>query len=116
MIKDRDTVELTDLPCFGMPAVLAWRKTRWECSDGCGSFTEQAPVAAARLKLTDRPGRWATVQVGRYGRSVSEVAKDLGCGWHAVMDRGGRLRAGAGRRGRPAALARSSLPSTRPVQ
>jgi transposase len=87
VVKDRDTVELTDLPCFGQPAVLVWRKIRWGCPSGCGSFTEQAPrVAAPRLKLTDRAGRWATVQVGRHGRSVSEVAKDLDCGWHAVMD------------------------------
>lgn len=86
-VKDRDTVELTDLPCFGRPAVLAWRKIRWACEAGCGSFTEQAPaIAAPRLKLTDRAGRWATVQVGRCGRSVTEVAKDLGCGWHPVMD------------------------------
>ena len=26
------------------------------------------------------------MQVGRHGRSVAEVASDLGCGWHAVMD------------------------------
>lgn len=87
MVKDRDTVELTDLPCYGRPAILAWRKIRWACQLGCGSFTEQAPaIAAPRLKLTDRAGRWATVQVGRCGRSVTEVAKDLGCGWHPVMD------------------------------
>ena len=86
-VKDRDTVELTDLPCFGQPAVLAWRKIRWQCPRGCRSFTEQAPqIAAPRLKLTDRAARWATLQVGRHGRSVSEVAKDLGCSWHAVME------------------------------
>lgn len=86
-VKDRDVVELTDLPCFGQPATLAWRKVRWQCPDGCGSFTEQAPqIAASRLKLTDRASRWATIQVGRHGRSVSEVAKDLGCSWHAVME------------------------------
>ena len=39
-----------------------------------------------RLAITDRAGRWVTLQVGRHGRSVSEVAEDLGCGWHAVMD------------------------------
>ncbi len=87
VVKDRDMVELTDLPCFGKPAVLAWRKTRWVCPDGCGSFTEQAPaIAAPRLRITDRAARWATVQVGRHGRSVAEVAADLGCGWHTVMD------------------------------
>lgn len=86
-VKDRDLVELTDLPCFGQSAILAWRKIRSECPRGCGSFTGQAPaIAAPRLKLTDRAARWATIQVGRHGRSVSEVAKDLGCGWHAAMD------------------------------
>ncbi len=87
VVKDRDRVELTDLPCFGQPAVLVWRKIRWGCLRGCGSFTEQASeIAASRLRLTDRAARWATVQVGRHGRSVSEVAKDLDCSWHAVMD------------------------------
>jgi transposase len=86
-VKDRDLVELADLPCFGRSAVLVWRKVRWTCGGGCGSFTEQVPeIAVSRLKLTDRAGRWATLQVGRHGRSVSEVASDLGCGWHAVMD------------------------------
>jgi len=87
VVKDRDLVELTDLPCFGAPAVLAWRKIRWRCLQGCGSLTEQAPgIATARLRITDRAARWATIQVGRHGRSVSEVAADLGCGWHTVMD------------------------------
>jgi transposase len=36
--------------------------------------------------MTTRAARWATLQVGRHGRSVSEVADDLGCDWHTVMD------------------------------
>jgi transposase len=87
VVKDRHTVELADLSCFGRPTVLVWRKVRWACRDGCGSFTEQVPrIAVSRLGITDRAARWATVQVGRHGRSVSEVASDLDCGWHAVMD------------------------------
>ncbi|MBU1494179.1 MAG: ISL3 family transposase [Actinobacteria bacterium] len=87
VVKDRHLVELTDLPCFGSQAVLAWRKTRFGCVGGCGSFTEHAPhIAAPRLRITDRAARWATAQVGRHGRSVAEVAADLGCGWHTVMD------------------------------
>src|SRR5690606_6597511 len=35
MVKDRDTVELTDLPCYGRPAILAWRKIRRYAMD-CG--------------------------------------------------------------------------------
>ena len=36
--------------------------------------------------MTTRAARWATVQVGRHGRTVSEVAADLDCDWHTVMD------------------------------
>ncbi len=88
-VKDRDEVEYADLPCFGRRSVLVWRKIRWACVAGCGarSFTETAAaIAAPRQRLTDRAGRWATVQVGRRGRPVSDVAGELGAGWDAVMD------------------------------
>ena len=89
-VKDRAVVCLVDLPCFGRSTVLRWRKFRWSCSSpacACGSFTETVPaIAAARLAMTDRAGRWVTTQVGRHGRSVNEVAFDLGCDWHTVMD------------------------------
>jgi len=38
------------------------------------------------LALTDRAGRWVTFQVGKHGRTVNEVASDLGCDWHTVND------------------------------
>ena len=41
-------------------------------------------IAAARQALTDRAGRWVTLQVGGNGRSVAEVADKLGCAWHTV--------------------------------
>ena len=89
-VKDRDPVTLTDLPAFGRRARLVWRKRRFACpSPACpaGTWTEQAPaIAARRLGLTDRAGRWATFQVGAHGRTVSEVAADLGCDWHTVND------------------------------
>ncbi len=88
-VKDRAEVDHADLPCFGRRSVLVWRKVRWVCAAGCGaaSFTETAPsIAAGRQRLTDRAGRWATVQVGRGGRPVSDVAGELGAGWDAVMD------------------------------
>ncbi|MDE0170371.1 MAG: ISL3 family transposase [bacterium] len=34
--------------------------------------------------LTSRAARWATIGVGRLGRPVGEVAKELGCAWHTV--------------------------------
>ena len=87
-VKERREVELVDLPVFGMPVRLVWRKRRWECpSSECevSSFTEQAAwIAPVRGRLTSRAGRWATVQVGRRGRTVAEVAEDLGCAWHTV--------------------------------
>ena len=80
-------VELVDLPVFGRPVRLAWRKQRWRCPVCGAAWTEQDPtIASARCALTTRAARWATVQVGRHGRAVSEVAADLGCSWHPVMD------------------------------
>lgn len=87
-VKDRPVVELVDLACFGRPARLVWHKHRWWCpGELCpvGSFTvEDRRIAAPRVALTDRAGRWVTSQVGRCGRTVSEVAGELGCDWHTV--------------------------------
>jgi transposase len=80
-------VELVDLPVFGRPARLVWRKQRWRCPMCRRAWTEQDPqIASARCAMTTRAARWATVQVGRHGRSVAEVADDLQCDWHTVMD------------------------------
>jgi transposase len=88
--KDRDRVELVDLPAFGSPVRLVWAKGRWRCREllcGQGSWTEHNDtIAAPRAALTRRAGLWATVQVGRLGRPVSQVANELGVSWHTVMD------------------------------
>jgi transposase len=90
VIKDRPSVELVDLPCFGRPARLVWRKRRWSCPDtACAmrSWTEEVrAIAAPRLVMTDRAGRWVTEQIGRHGRTVNEVAGELDCDWHTVND------------------------------
>lgn len=89
-VKDRPVVELVDLTCFGRPVTLRWRKHRWCCPRRwCrqGSWTHEDPrIAAPRLSVTDRAGRWVTIQVGRNGRAVSDVAGELGADWHAVND------------------------------
>lgn len=89
-VKDRRPVELVDLPAFGRPARLVWSKRRWSCpSPACPtlSFTEVAPwIAAPRLVMTDRAGRWVTAQVGRYGRPVADLVRELGCDWHTIND------------------------------
>ena len=80
-------VDLVDLPVFGRPTRLRWCKQRWRCRSCGRSWTDQDPsIASPRAAMTTRAGRWATVQVGRHGRAVSEVADDLGCDWHTVMD------------------------------
>ena len=84
------TAVLVDLPAFGRPVRLRWRKRRWTCPDsGCGvrSFVEQdVTIAPPRASLTSRAARWVTIQVGRMGRPVEEVATELGCDWHTVND------------------------------
>ena len=89
-IKDRPEVELVDLPVFGRQARLVWRKHRLVClQPGCPvvSWTVgDLAIASPRLALTDRAGRWVTEQVGRWGRTVNEVAVELGCDWHTVND------------------------------
>ena len=94
-VKDRDLVALADLPCFGRPARLVWHKFRLCCPDGdceMGSWTwEDSRIAVTRQVMTDRAGRWATVQVGMLGRTVAEVARELGCDWHTVISFGTAL-------------------------
>jgi len=89
-LKDQRMATLVDLPCFGKCTRLQWHKRRWRCPDAdCtnGSWTEEDDrIAGSRLGMTDRAGRWITEQVGRYARSVNEVAKELGCDWHTVSD------------------------------
>ncbi|MGH9205767.1 MAG: ISL3 family transposase [Acidimicrobiales bacterium] len=89
-VKDRPDVELVDLPAFGRSTRLVWNKVRWWCAEpDCAmkSWTEEdRRIAAPRMAMTDRAGRWVTEQVGRCARSVSEVAKELGCDWHTIND------------------------------
>ena len=83
-------VELNDLPCFGRPVRLIWHKRRWICRDvSCPapSWSDvNSQIAAPRLKLTDRAGRFAARAVGQDSRSVLSVARELDCDWHTVND------------------------------
>ena len=87
-VKDRPRVELVDLPCFGRPTRLVWHKHRWCCRGcGAGSWTIiDDRIAPRRAAMTDRAGRWCTEHVGRSGRTVAEVARELRCDWHTVND------------------------------
>jgi transposase len=82
-------VRYVDLPVYGTPMRLGWRKHRMRCPDpGCPSRSwvlGDHRIAAKSCLLTTRAAKWATVQVGG-GRTVSEVAAELDCDWHTVND------------------------------
>jgi transposase len=80
-------VRLIDLPAFARPVPLVWRKQRWRCTDCSTCWTDHDPeIGTPRCALSTRAARWVTVQVGRCGRTVSEVAAELECDWHTIMD------------------------------
>ena len=90
VVKDRHPVTLVDLTMAGRKIILVWNKRRFRCAEqGCpaGTWTEvDERIAAPRLKMTDRAGRWATFEVGKNGRTVAEVAEHLSCDWHTIND------------------------------
>ena len=74
-------VELVDLLSYGKPRRLVWHKRMWRCPSGdceVGCVSEQnAEIAPPREKLTSRAGRWATYQVGRRARLVTDIADEF---------------------------------------
>jgi transposase len=88
-VKERPVVHYVDLPVYGTPMRLAWKKHRMRCPDTrCPqkSWTlADHRIAAKNCLLTTRAAKWATVQVGT-GRTVLEVADELDCDWHTVND------------------------------
>jgi len=88
-VKDRPVAHYVDLPVYGVPMQLAWKKHRMKCTNvRCVKTTwvlSDYRIAAKGCLLTTRAAKWATVQVGT-GRTVSEVAAELSCDWHTVND------------------------------
>lgn len=88
-VKERPLVHYIDLPVYGTPMRLGWKKHRMRCvNDRCrrGSWVlGDHRIAAKSCLLTTRAAKWATVQVGT-GRTVKEVAAELNCDWHTVND------------------------------
>jgi transposase len=88
-VKDRPVVRYIDLPVYGTPMRLGWKKHRMRCGNGgCPKRSwvlRDHRIAAKNCLLTTRAAKWATVQVGT-GRTVSEVAGELDCDWHTVND------------------------------
>jgi transposase len=88
-VKERPVVHYVDLPVYGTPMNLAWKKHRMRCAnERCPTKSwvmRDHRIAAKGCLLTTRAAKWATVQVGT-GRTVSEVAAELSCDWHTVND------------------------------
>ena len=88
-VKERPVVSYVDLPVYGTPMCLSWKKHRMRCpNETCDRRTwvlKDHRIAAKNCLLTTRAAKWATVQVGQ-GRTVSEVADELCCDWHTVND------------------------------
>jgi transposase len=86
-VKDRPVVHYADLPVYGTPMSLAWKKHRMRCTDDrCPKKSwviSDHRIAAKNCLLTTKAAKWATEQVGT-GRTVAEVAKELACDWHTV--------------------------------
>jgi transposase len=86
---DRVEVAIRDLPCFGRPARLVWRKRRWRCREPlCArkTWTETSEHLDAQVVLTRRAGAEACRQVGELARPVSKVAEEFGVCWWTVMN------------------------------
>ena len=88
-MKERPVVHYVDLPVYGTPMSLAWKKHRMRCvNERCAKKTwmlSDHRIAAKKCLLTTRAAKWATRQVGD-GRTVKEVAAELACDWHTVND------------------------------
>ena len=84
----RRDVRLVDVPCFGRPVRLVWRKRTWRCAETmcpARSFTEQHQgLAGSRALLTVRASWWTIGQLRREGASVSGLARQLGTTWRTV--------------------------------
>ena len=84
----RRDVRLVDVPCFGRPVELIWRKRTWRCEEpacAAGVFTEQHDdLAAPRALLTTRARWWAVGQLRREHASVRGLTRQLGTTWNTV--------------------------------
>jgi transposase len=84
----RRDVRLVDVPCFGRPVRLVWRKRTWRCEEprcAVKVFTERDErLARPRALLTTRACWWAIGQLRREHASVAGVARQLGTTWRTV--------------------------------
>jgi transposase len=83
----RRRVEAADAPCFGLPALLVWRKRIWRCAEpDCPTRTwsEEHELIGPRAVLTSRAVGWAVDALAHDDTTVSALARHLGVGWHTL--------------------------------
>lgn len=84
----RQVVRLVDIPAFGRPVTIIWRKRRFVCPGGACervTFVENLPgLASPRHATTARVVEWAVGQLRREHATVSGLARQLGTAWHTV--------------------------------
>lgn len=84
----RYPVHYRDLPAFGMPVRLIWRRRRWQCPNPeckTKTWSEDSDQMAAGTTLTKRAAKEITRQVGQV-HSVKEVAEEFGVSWEVAMN------------------------------
>jgi transposase len=84
-----------DVPLGGVPVAVMWAKRVWRCGDPVcpkKTWSERHAAIAPRASLTERAAGWILDQVGRAGRTVAAVRRELAVGgWHTIMRRVHRL-------------------------
>jgi transposase len=97
-IKDRPRCRVRDLPAFGRPVQLWWRKRRLVCRESLcprRSFTEVTAAVRPRGRLTERLRAKLADAVCSSNRSVTDVCGEYGVSWHttqaALVERATRL-------------------------
>jgi transposase len=84
----RREVPLVDVPCFGRPVELVWRKRTWPLRGGglCEEVDHRAARRARRTACSvDGAGGWWTItHIRREHASVAGLARQLGTTWNTV--------------------------------
>jgi transposase len=87
--QGRYEVHYRDLPAFGVPTRLIWRRRRWHCvNPECAkrTWSEESEEMSSGTTLTKRAGMEITRQVGKNARSVEELAREFGVSWDVAMN------------------------------
>ena len=83
----RYAVHYRDLPAFGLPVRLIWKRRRWQCPNPeceTKTWSEDSDQMASGTTLTKRAAMEITRQVGQV-HSVKEVAEEFGVSWEVAM-------------------------------